>query len=271
MIGVGSTVLKREQKAFDGVDALVKIRQMELLVWRMAVVVRKAEAHENAGDAERSLEEADDGDGAAGADIDSLAAEGFREGGGGFGDERMVRVDDGGWGGVVEAEFGGDAGGGGGGDRLAELFDGFEGVLIGDQAGADFGVGLGGDDGLAAFADEAANDTVDFECGAGPGAHEDVEAGFAGEGGRSDFGEAVVLFVEGEAGPGAEFFGRGGADGVVEAGDEQVAVAGFERGEDFGDGHERVGRGAAVRAAVEILGGAVDVDFTVDDAAEAGA
>ncbi len=193
---------------------------MKLLVRRVAVVVRKAEAHENTGDAERTLEETDDGDGAAGADIDGLAAEGGREGGGGFGDERMVWVDDGRRGGVVEAEFSGDAGGGGGGDSVPELFDGFQGVLIGDQAGADFGVSLGGDDGFAAFADEAADDAVNFEGGAGPGAHEDVEAGFTGEGGGPDFGEAVVLFVEGEAGPGAEFCGGGGTDGVVEAGDE---------------------------------------------------
>lgn len=244
---------------------------MELLVGGVAVVVGEAETHQDARDAERTQEETDDGDGAAGTDIDGLAAEGFGERRGGLGDERVTGVDDGGRGGVVEAELGGDAGRGGGGDGGAELVDGFQGVLVGDEAGADFGVGVGGDDGLAAFADEAADDAVDFESGAGPGAREDVEAGFAGEDGGADLGYAVVLFVEGEAGPGGEFFGGGGADGVVEAGDEQVAVAGFEGREDLGDGHERVGSSAAVGAAVEVLRRAVDVDFSVDEAAEAGA
>ena len=135
---------------------------MKLLVRGVAIVVGEAETHENARNAEGTLEEADDGDGAAGADIDGLATEGGGEGGGGFGDQRMAGIDEGGRGGVVEAEFGGDAGGGGGGNGGAELFDGFEGVLVGDEAGADFGIGLGGDDSFAAFADEAADDAVDF-------------------------------------------------------------------------------------------------------------
>ena len=207
----------------------MEVRQVELFVGGVAVVVGEAKTHENARNAEGTLEEADDGDGAAGADIDGLATEGGGEGGGGFGDQRMAGIDEGGRGGVVEAEFGGDAGGSGGGDGGAELFDGCDGVLVGDEAGADFGVGLGGDDGFAAFADEAADDAVDFEGGSGPGAHKHVVARFAGEGGGADFGAAVVFFVEGEAGPGGELFGGGRADGVVETGDEQVAVAGFER------------------------------------------
>ncbi len=98
---------------------------MELLVGGVAVVVWEAKTHQDAGDAEGTLEEADDGDGAAGPDIDGPAAEGFGEGGGSFGDQRMVGIDEGGRGGVVEAELGGDAGGGGGGDGGAELVDGF--------------------------------------------------------------------------------------------------------------------------------------------------
>lgn len=142
----------------------------------------------------------------------------------------MIGVDHRGWGGVVEAELGRDAGRRGGGDGGAEVLGGFHWILIGDEAGADFGVGLGGDDGLSAFADEPADDAVDFESRAGPGAHEDVEAGFAGERAGADFGKAVVLFVKGEAGPGPQFFRGGRSDGVVEVGDQQVAVAGFEGG-----------------------------------------
>ncbi len=89
---------------------------------------------------------------------------------------------------------------------------------------------MGGDDGFAAFADEATDDAVDLKSWAGPGAQEDAEAGFAGEGGGADLSSTIVFLVGGEAGPGGEFFGRGRADGVVEAGDEQVAVAGFEGG-----------------------------------------
>ncbi len=65
--------------------------------------------------------------------------------------------------------------------------------------------------------------------------------------------------------------GLGGDDAIVEAGNEDVAVAVFERGDDFGDGLQRVGSGAAVDAGVQIVIGAFDMQFGIDHAAQADA
>ena len=45
-----------------------------------------------------------------------------------------------------------------------------------------------------------------------------------------------MLFVEGQALPGGEFFRAGRNDVVVEAGDEDVAVVVFESGDDLRNG-----------------------------------
>ncbi len=89
--------------------------------------------------------------------------------------------------------------------------------------------------------------------------------------GGADFGLAVVFFVEGQGLPGGEFGGGGGGDVVVEAGDEDAAVGVFELGDDLAEGDERVGRGAAVHAGVEVGAGAAGFNLGVDHAAQADA
>src|ERR1700690_4186102 len=48
------------QVSGDGFDAAVEVRQVELLVRRVQIVVGESEAHHDAGDAEVAVEDADD-------------------------------------------------------------------------------------------------------------------------------------------------------------------------------------------------------------------
>src|ERR1017187_2964457 len=68
------------QVAGDGFDAAIEVRQVELLVGGVQVVVGESEAHHDAGDAEVAVEDADDGDGTAAAYVDRLLAELLLEG-----------------------------------------------------------------------------------------------------------------------------------------------------------------------------------------------
>ena len=151
------------EEPLHGVDARVEIGQVELFVGGVEVVVRETEAHQDAGDAEFALEEADDGDGAAGAHVDGGFLEGLGEGVGGGVEDGVIGIDDAGRAGAEEFEAAGYAAGRGLGDG------GFEGgengvrILAGDQAATDFGVGFSGDDRFEAFVDEAADDAVDFK------------------------------------------------------------------------------------------------------------
>ena len=147
----------------------------------------------------------------------------------------------------------------------------FVGRHAGNKAHGDLGDGFGWDDGFGAGTGESAGDAVDIEGGASPGALENAEAAFADELAGADFGDAVMLFVEGQALPGGEFLGAGRDDVVVEAGNQDVAVFVFEAGDDLREGDEGIGRRAAVHAGVEIGFGAADFEFGVDHAAQADA
>src|ERR1039458_10213041 len=57
------------EEADDGLDAAIEVVEVEFLVGGVEVVVGQAEAHEDGGRAERADEVADDGDGAAAAEI----------------------------------------------------------------------------------------------------------------------------------------------------------------------------------------------------------
>ena len=92
------------EKGFHGVDAAVEIGQVELFVGGVEVVVWQAETHEHAGDAEFALEEADDGDGAAGAHINGGFLEGLGEGVGGGVEDGVIGIDDACWAGAEEFE-----------------------------------------------------------------------------------------------------------------------------------------------------------------------
>src|ERR1035437_9719950 len=58
--------------ARHGFDATIEVRQVELLVGRMQVVVGESETHHDAGDAQVAVEDAHDRDGPAAADVDCL-------------------------------------------------------------------------------------------------------------------------------------------------------------------------------------------------------
>ena len=128
--------------------------------------------------------------------------------------------------------------------------------------------GLGGDDGFGAGALVAAGQAVDVAGGAGPAAFECGVAGLAEEG-RGGRGPACRPLVEGELGRVLALGGGEGYDVVVEAGDGDAAVVVVERGEDSGEDVGGVGDGAAVDAGVEVVGGAGDGEFHVDQAADA--
>ena len=80
---------------------------------------------------------------------------------------------------------------------------------------------------------------------------------------------AVLLLVEGQAAPGGQFLRAGRNDVVVEAGDEDVAVLVLELGQNLRQGHEGIGRRAAVHAGVQIGLGAAHFKLGVDHAAQA--
>src|SRR5439155_18191912 len=58
-----------------GLDAAVEIRQVELLVGSVEVVVRQAKAHHDYGNVQVIVEQSGDGNGAAGAHVDGLLLE----------------------------------------------------------------------------------------------------------------------------------------------------------------------------------------------------
>src|ERR1039458_3609879 len=69
------TLSQNLEKANDGLDAAIEIGDMEFLIRGVQIVVRKAHSHHDAGDFQVFLELGDDGDGAAGADVNRVFAE----------------------------------------------------------------------------------------------------------------------------------------------------------------------------------------------------
>ena len=87
----------------------------------------------------------------------------------------------------------------------------------------------------------------------------------------ADFGLAVFLFVEGQAGPGLEFGVGGLLHVVVEAGDEDLAVGVLQLAQDFDQTEDSVGCGPAVHARVKIDFRSAGFDFGVEQAAKSDA
>ena len=124
---------------------------------------------------------------------------------------------------------------------------------------------------LAPAAMKPAGHAVDFERRTRPGAVENRIAGLAGENLRSDFGLAIVLLVEGQTLPGFEFVLARSFHAFVEAGDQNFALRIFQLADDLDQREERIRRGAAVHAGVQIDLGADGFDLGVDQAAQADA
>src|SRR5271165_137884 len=257
------------EEAADGFDAVVEVGDVELLVGGVEVVVGEAEAHHHAGNFQHVLKVGDDGNRAAAANEDRIFLEGVVQGFGGGFDVGIVGADHGGR--TLAPDFDG------GFDALGRellhkgrvLFQDVIGILVGDEAHGNFRGRLRGDHRLGAGGDEASGHAVDFERGARPGAVEDGVAGLSGERFRSDFGFAVVLFVEGQALPGFEFVFGWSLHTFIEAGDQDFALGVLQLADDFDEGKERIGGCAAIHAGVQVGLGAPGFDFGVDQAAQA--
>ena len=143
------------------------------------------------------------------------------------------------------------------------------GVLVGDQPHADLGGGSGGDHRLRTLVGEAAGDAVDVEGRAGEVALEDAVARFAFESRRAGDLEQHLL-VDWQLLPALELFRRWVANFVVEARDEDPAVAVLQAGEEMSQGVEGIRNQAAEGARVEVDGGAGHLDLGVEVAAEPG-
>ena len=83
------------EEAADGFDPVVEVRDVELLVGGVQVVVGKAEAHHHAGNLQHVLEVGDDGNRAAAADEDRFFLERVVQGFGGGFDVGIVGADHG--------------------------------------------------------------------------------------------------------------------------------------------------------------------------------
>ena len=121
------------QEPDQGADAEFEVLQVELLIGSMDVVVGEAEAHHDAGQAEVTIEVADDGDGAAGADEDGVFAPDFVEGAGGGLDVLVVDRDQAGVAGVDETDVDVNTGGSDLFDVALVLREGFCGVIPGTR------------------------------------------------------------------------------------------------------------------------------------------
>src|SRR5579885_3534131 len=217
------------QVARDGFDAAEEIRQVEFLIGRVQVVVGQAEAHHDARNPESLIEDADDRNGPARADVNRFLAEDLLHGFGGGVDEGVVGVGER-WGpGVQHLIFRGNAFRTGGFDGGFQLIGGFVDALVPDQAGADLGDGARGNHGFGAFADETAANAVHLQRRPRPEAFKERNLGFADQLAGAHFLFGEFLFVEREPRPRFALFGAGRNHAVIKAGDFDVAVAIFQR------------------------------------------
>src|SRR5271165_1150619 len=181
----------------EGLDAAIEVGEVELFVGSVEVVVRKAKAHHDGRNLQVPLEVTNNGDRSTGADEDSVLVPDLFEGARGGLDVRVVGANDDGLAGMDEADVEFDAIWLQRFDIALVLGEGLLRILVGYEAHGDFGDSFGGDDGFCACTGEAAGHTMHIERRTRPGTLEDGVAGLAGEAGRADFGEAVVLFVKG--------------------------------------------------------------------------
>ena len=155
--------------------------------------------------------------------------------------------------------------------EIGVLLQDVVGILVRHQAHGDLGEGAGGNHGLGSGSGEAAGHAVDFKRRTRPRAVENGVAGFAGQDFRSDFGLAILLFIEGQPLPGLEFVFARLLHALIEAGDKHLAIGVLELADDFDEGKERIGRCAAVHAGMEVSLGSNRFNFRIDQPAQADA
>ena len=166
--------------AHDRLDASVNIGQVDLLVWRVEVVVGQAKARQDRGDVQQIRKEAHDRDAAAAARKDSIGAKDLAHGGGRFTNKGIGWVDAAGLGRMQDAQRRDRPRGRGGGDGIAEEAADAVGILAWGEATAQLNQGLAGDDGLGTIGGESASDAVELQRGTAPGSLDDAVAGLAG-------------------------------------------------------------------------------------------
>ena len=191
----------------------------------MQVVVREPEAHQDAGYPQLLIEEADDGDGAAGTNVDRLPAKDAPHRLGGGADERIVGIDERRRGQVNQLDLRRDAPGAHAGNRLAELLQRFLRQLVRDQPHADLRGGARRDHGLGSLARKAAADAVDLQSRPGPETLEQRDLRLANQFLYFHLLVLVLLHVEWQTGPGRPLLGTGRTDAVVESRNQDVTVA----------------------------------------------
>src|SRR6266508_496739 len=162
LVSRGPSVSRRErrQNARPRACAFVEAAQIVFLFRRVNTVIIEPEAEKKTIESENAIEIADDWNGCAGSNGDSLAAPLFRQGGACLAQSRVViRELNGGRAGMIDelgAAIGRQSGADKGTERLADLVR----VLITDQAERDLSRGLCRDDRLGAFSRIASNDAV---------------------------------------------------------------------------------------------------------------
>src|SRR5205823_9177892 len=73
-------------------DSPEEIRQVELLVGRVKIVIRKSEAHHDAGYTQELVEDADNRDASARSNVNGISSEGLLQSFGGRMDEGIIGV-----------------------------------------------------------------------------------------------------------------------------------------------------------------------------------
>src|SRR5579864_175750 len=240
------------EEAADGFDPAIEVRNVELLVGGVQVVVGQTEAHHHAWNLQHVLEVGDDGNGSSAANEDCLFFERVVQRFGGSLDVRIVGTNDGSWTFAVHLDRGLDA------FRSELLHEGrifledVVRVLVGHESHGNLRRSLGWDYGLRSGGDEASGHAVNLKRGPRPGSVENRVARFSSENFRSDFRLAVMLFVEGEALPGFQFGSGRGFHAFVEAGYQDFAFRIFHLADDLDQGEKRVRGSATVHAGVQI-------------------
>src|ERR1022692_3483730 len=128
------TLSQNLEKADDGLDAAIEIRDVEFLVRGMQIVVGKTHPHPDARNVEVVLKLSDNGDGTTGADVNRVLAKDLVHGGNRGACKVVVGRDDAGRPLAVYLNAGRDAFGRDLGDVVGELLEDVVGVLIGHQA-----------------------------------------------------------------------------------------------------------------------------------------
>ena len=152
--------------------------------------------------------------------------------------------------------------------EVAERLEDFLGVLIGHQAKAHFGDRLGRDHGFRSGAGESAGDAVNFHGGPRPHTLQHRVTRFAGQLRGADFLAQKFLFVERELPPAFAFHRAGRHHVIVHTWNSDGTGGVFTLREQLHQAMNRIRRGAAIEAGMQIASRAGGFQFHIDQAAQ---